>query len=88
MFQRRGKEHIRYIRACAEKLFERDNTALSFEMCLVDAMKRHREHIKRIMNATEHFNNTRPTHKSHIKRIMDAGSYRPTHGGYSALNDN
>ena len=77
MFQRRGKEHIRYIRACAEKLFERSSALISFDKCLTEAMKGHREHIKKLMDATNHFN-----------KSGNAGNYRPTHGGYSALNDN
>lgn len=75
-FQRQGKEHIRYIREMARKSFERSNGTVPFDACLVDAMKCHRDYIKKLCNAVDHYNKSR-----------DA-SYRPTHGGYSALNDN
>lgn len=75
MLQRRGKEHIRYIAQCARMAWERSNATVPFDACIVDALKQHREHIKKICDATDHYNQSRNA------------SHRPSHGGYSALND-
>ncbi len=74
-FQRAGKEHIRYIRECARKAWERSNGTVPFEACIVDALKQHRDHIKRIIDATNHFNESRNA------------SYGEGGNSYSALND-
>jgi hypothetical protein len=75
MFQRKGKEHIRYIAGNARKAWERSNGTVPLEACLIDAMKSHRDHIKRILDATDHYNKCRNE------------SNCTNRGGYSALND-
>lgn len=76
MYQRKGKEHIRYLAQMARDMWEQSRGSVPFDACLIHAMKQHREHIKRIIDATDHFNQSRHT------------SDCTNRGGYSALNDN
>lgn len=76
MYQRKGQEHIRYIADTAHTMWEQSGGTVPLEACIIHALKQHREHIKNIIDATNHFNQS--------GRKSDCTN----RGGYSALNDN
>jgi hypothetical protein len=78
MFQRRGKEHIRYIHSMAEKEWCHNNFKIPFTTCLKYAMERHIEYILQLEEKMERFNNPNPPMAPRIKDFA-----RPT----SALNE-
>lgn len=59
MFQRKGKEHKRYIREIAAKSWKQSNGSIPFNACLIDALKQHREHIKKLLDANKHYYKSR-----------------------------
>ena len=74
MFQRVGKEHIRYIFDIAMKLWAGHHFKVPFDDCLWKAMENHREYIKKIEKASQEFKRTRPQMSDFARRT-------------SALND-
>jgi len=55
MFQRAGKEHIRYIKEMAEKEWCDCNFKTPFDTCLIHAMEKHKRYIIQIESAALEF---------------------------------
>jgi len=60
MFQRAGKEHVRYIFDMAMKMWSGRNFKVPFDDCLWKSMEKHRDYITRIERAAIQFNKSKP----------------------------
>ena len=77
-FQRRGREHLRYIKKMAEQEWCESDFKIPFHTCLRHAMDKHIDYILQLERAMVDFARPIPTFRPKIKDLA-----RPT----SALNE-